>query len=73
MINFERAVVSFCPPKMVVTYFGVPEKQDKNKKTTMRGYPNAATIERFDNSQAVYLEEKIRDTVQLVVDSEQVL
>ncbi len=26
----QLSEVSFCPPKMVVTYFGVTEKQDKN-------------------------------------------
>ena len=42
------------------------------KLVTLR-YPNQETIDRFDNGRKIYLEEKIRNTVQLVIDSQEVL
>lgn len=42
------------------------------KLVTLR-YPNDATLRRFDNGRKIYLEEKIRNTVQLVIDDKEIL
>ena len=48
------------------------EKIDNLKLITIR-YSDADTLARFDNGRKIYLEEKIRDTIQLVIDGDEVL